>query len=280
MKNLFPDDEHSRQVGNSFARLYNIIRSLRGPNGCPWDKEQTPLSLRKSLLEESYEAVEAITNHDGEHIKEELGDVILVVLLIMYIEEQEKSSTVDSMLQGLENKLIRRHPHVFADALARNSQEVMEQWQQIKSTEKKGSPSPFSVPKHLPSMEQAYELQRQAAKRGFDWENHTDVIAKVREEIMEVEDALQTEENFDQQEHLEEEIGDLLFVIINLSRKLKIHPAHALTRTNSKFCRRFSYIEEQMEKTGLEMNESNLAKMEEFWNKSKTATLNKPRTAD
>ena len=136
MKNaLFADDEHSQQVGKTFSHLYNIIRSLRGPNGCPWDKEQTANSLRNSLLEESHEAVEAINTHDTEHIKEELGDLLLVIMLITYIEEQENLFTVDEMMKELVAKLIRRHPHVFADGVAKNTEEVLEQWKKIKTVD-------------------------------------------------------------------------------------------------------------------------------------------------
>ena len=272
MKNLFPDDEKSIKVGKSFAHLYNIIRSLRGPNGCPWDKEQTAKSLRNALLEEAYEAVEAITSNDAEHSKEELGDILLILMLISYIEEQEQAFSVDDMIDGLSKKLVRRHPHVFADAIAETSAKVVSQWEKIKSSEEGKKRPTLFVSKHLSSMDQSYKLQVKAAEKGFDWQHPSEVIAKVREELLEVEEVLQKmhkDSDEQQKEYLEEELGDLLFAVINLSRTLGIHPVHALVQANSKFVKRFSYVEEEMKKNNQEMNGGNLERMEKFWQKSK-----------
>ncbi len=282
MKNLHKDDEKSRSTGESFSHLYNIIRSLRGPNGCPWDIEQTALTLRNALLEESHEAVEAINSGDPSHIREELGDVLLVTMLISYIEEQDDKFSVQDLIHKLGDKLIRRHPHVFGEVEIDNAEDVLIQWDKIKAVnEGRGESNSVldSVPKHLPVTDRAYKLQKKAAKNGFDWRDYRGVIEKIREELDEVEDVIiRVEEsglelggNLDEQfsENLEAEIGDLIFSCINLSRKTGIHPNDALSRTNSKFYRRFSYVEEQMESQGLEMSEKHLDEMERFWLEAK-----------
>ncbi len=277
MKNLFPTDSKSQQTGKSFAYVYNIIRTLRGPHGCPWDKEQSPDSLRSAILEEVYELIEAINNNDHENMNEESGDVLLIILLIMYIEEQEGSSSVDNMLQNLAAKLIHRHPHVFSDIVLKNSTEVIAQWKRIKVHEEGRQSPPLHVQKHLPIMERAYELQKEASKKGFDWKEYTEVTEKIHEELQEVEDVLSVihrkqpddPDLNDLVKNLEEEIGDLLFAVINLSRKVTIHPVHALMRTSHKFLKRFSYVAREMEKNQLEMHEDNIAEMEKFWQQSK-----------
>ena len=284
MKNLFPADEQSQEIGESFAYFYNIIRSLRGPNGCPWDQEQTAKSLRHALLEEAYESVEAINQADAGHIKEELGDVLLIIMLIAHIEEQEQSSSVNAVIQGISAKLIRRHPHVFGDEVAKTSDEVRIQWEAIKTVkEGRQSFTLSSVPKYLPSIEQSYQLQLKAAEKGFDWQNHADVIAKIHEELQEFEVVLQSiqeegsalhSRSEQQAENLEEELGDLLFSVINLGRKAGISPTQALTRTNSKFLQRFSFIERKMEKAGLTMHRDQVKQMEEFWIESKKMLSN------
>jgi tetrapyrrole methylase family protein/MazG family protein len=281
MKNLVQDDDKSRQVAVSFSRLYNIIRSLRGPNGCPWDKEQTALSLRNALLEETNEAIEAINSNDGAHIAEELGDILLVLMLISYIEEQEEVFSVNNVLSLLNEKLIRRHPHVFGEAEIDSSDDVLIQWDKIKAeTEGRGTSRSAldSVPKHLHHTDRAFKLQKKASKEGFDWRDYRGVIDKIREELDEVEDVItQIEESGesipqlseDRHRALEHEIGDLLFSSINLSRKVGIHPNDALSRTNTKFYQRFSYVEEQMKESGLEMIQENLDQMERFWLEAK-----------
>lgn len=279
MKNLVPEDEKSLDTGRSFSHVYNIIRSLRGPNGCPWDKEQTALTLRNALVEEAYESIEAINNQDREHMREELGDVLLVTLLISYIEEQSGAFSVQDVISGLSEKLIRRHPHVFGEENLQSSEEVLIQWDKIKAlNEGRGVPSSIldSVPKHLPNMDRSFKLQKKAAKYGFDWQDHRGVLEKIREELDEVEDVLTRLEEHDEnsdaaslQQELEYELGDVLFAVINLARKTGVHPNEALSRTNSKFYRRFSYIEEKMLEVGLEMKPQNLDQMERFWIEAK-----------
>jgi tetrapyrrole methylase family protein/MazG family protein len=281
VKNLYPDDELSRKVSEDFSFLYNIIRSLRGPNGCPWDREQTPLSLRNALLEEANEAVEAINHSDHEHIQEVLGDVLLVLMLIAYIEEQEEKFSVHEMIAQLSEKLIRRHPHVFGEGSLQSSQEVLIQWDRIKAVNEgrgKADSALDTVPKHLHHTDRAYKLQKKASKEGFDWQDYRGVIEKIREELDEVEDViLQIEESGEDIENisderrqaLEQEIGDLMFSSINLSRKTGIHPNDALSRTNSKFYSRFTYVEEQMKAHGMEMSAEHLDQMERFWLEAK-----------
>ncbi len=285
MQNIFPPDRHSKSAADSFERLYNIIRTLRGPNGCPWDKEQTPLTLKNALIEEAYETVEAINEKDSKHIMEELGDVLLVLMLTGYIEEQDNAFSVSDLVNSLSEKLIRRHPHVFGDSKVNSTEEVLIQWDQIKAiNETRGVPSSTldTVPKYLPSMDRAFKLQKKAAKSGFDWQDYHDVIKKIREELDEVEDVLtQIEEDGtgmntvvgDKKREIESELGDLLFASINLVRKTGIHPNEALSRTNSKFYSRFSYVEKMMKENNMEMTSSNLDEMERLWLKAKKSEV-------
>ena len=258
----------NKSTKESFSELYDVIKKLRAPGGCPWDREQTPESMCGDFLEEVYEAIDAIKEKDDAHLMEELGDVYLVVTMIAYMKEQEGLFSIREVLDGISEKLIRRHPHVFGDSDASDSEEVLKQWQQIKVEVEGRKPKTSlldKVSKGLPPLERSYQLQRKAAKAGFDWPEVQGVWDKVHEEIDEVREV--SPENRD---HLREEIGDLLFSVVNISRYMGIDPADALHECNSKFSSRFSYVEEKMKQNGLEMSEKTFKEMDQFWDESKS----------
>ena len=257
----------------AFGRLYEIIGKLRAPDGCPWDREQTPETMRSDLVEECFEAVDAINQNDAMHVKEELGDVILNASMISYMYEQAGGFSLASVLNDVSDKIVRRHPHVFPESCgkeyaleggAKTSEEVLTQWEKIKSQAegRSGNSILDSVSKGMPQLMQAYKIQKKAAKFGFDWDNVEDVYAKVSEEIEEVKQS-------QNQEQLEEEIGDLLFAVVNLARKNKVDPTMAMERANEKFRKRFAYIERKMSEVGLALEKENFQKMDDFWNESK-----------
>ena len=252
----------------SFQNLYDVIRKLRSPEGCPWDREQTPETMTGDLLEEVYETIEAIKEKDDPHLMEELGDVFLIATMISYMKQQENSFSISDVLDGITEKLIRRHPHVFSDSDASNSTEVLEQWEKIKVEVEGRKPKKSildKVSKGLPPLERAYKIQKKAAKVGFDWPDEQGVWEKVHEEIDEVKNV-----SPDDPGHLKEEIGDLLFSVVNISRYLGVDPADALHDCNRKFSSRFSFVEEKMKEENLEMNQRNFEKMDQLWEESKS----------
>lgn len=283
----------------AFNRLYNVVKILRCPEGCPWDKEQTPLSMRRDLIEETFEAVDAITQEDSFHAKEELGDVMLNATMISYMYEQKGDFSVAEVLNELAEKLIRRHPHVFlesegsvcANTPVKNGEQVLNQWDRIKENleGRKTECILDEVPQGFPPLLKAYKMQKKAAKKGFDWDNVEDVKAKITEELEEVEEARlkvnellknqdahvfemkSSKEADEAQKELEGEIGDLLFAVVNYARHLGVDPETALNATNTKFHKRFSYVQKKMEENEIPMIQENLSKMDEFWNEAKTS---------
>lgn len=258
----------------AFNRLHETIRRLRAPGGCPWDREQTPETLRETLIEEAYETVEAITEGDTDHVCEELGDVFLNAVMLSYMYEQLDSFTVTDVLETVSDKLIRRHPHVFGETdgyagpgsgnETDTPEKVLNQWDEIKQKVegRKGSSALDGVSMGLPSLERAKKLQKRASKCGFDWEHSDDVWPKVDEELAELREAA-TGGN---PERIEEELGDVLFSLVNIARHLKVDPGVALTRTNAKFVKRFTHVESSMKEAGLPMDKDHLADMDRFWN--------------
>ena len=283
----------------AFNRLYNVVKILRCPEGCPWDKEQTPLSMRCDLIEETFEAIDAITQEDPFHAKEELGDVMLNATMISYMYEQKGDFSVAEVLNELAKKLIRRHPHVFpesegsvcANTPVKNGEQVLNQWDRIKENVegRKTECILDEVPQGFPPLLKAYKMQKKAAKKGFDWDNVEDVKAKITEELEEVEEARlkvnellknqdahvfemkSSKEADEAQKELEGEIGDLLFAVVNYARHLGVDPETALNATNTKFHKRFSYVQKKMEENEIPMIQENLSKMDEFWNEAKTS---------
>ncbi len=261
----------------AFARLYGIIARLRGPGGCPWDMEQTPLTLRETLIEESYETVEAITEGDAEHVKEELGDVFLNAVMLSYMYEQGGSFAVRDSLEEVSDKLVRRHPHVFGETegfagpgtagRSDTAEKVLAQWDLIKRgvEGRKADSILDEVSRGMPALERAHKLQKKAAKSGFDWATLDDVWPKVDEELAELREAVAGRE----MGRIEDELGDLLFAVVNVARHLKVDPGVALTRTNAKFTKRFRHVEGSMKKAGIPMDKAHLAEMDRFWDEAK-----------
>ena len=254
----------------AFARLFQIIQRLRSPDGCAWDRAQTPATLRGSLVEEVWECVSAIDAGDHDNLSEELGDLYLLVTMIAWMKEQEGAFSVSSTLTRISDKLVRRHPHVFGDARTDSVDEIISRWDQIKSTEKGRTERPESALDHvsrsLPPLEKSFALQKKAAKVGFDWPDQEPVWDKIAEEMAELRAA--TAEG--SQEDIEEELGDLLFSIVNLSRFLKADPSVALNETNAKFERRFREVERRLSAQGVSTRDAGLARMDELWNQLKS----------
>ena len=259
--------EETRAQAAAFTRLCEAIARLRGPGGCPWDLEQSPASLRGDLIEETYECIEAIDEKDPAHTAEELGDLFLLVTMLSYMHQQEGAFSVAGVLNGVSDKIIRRHPHVFGDVKVKDSAEVLKNWAQIKVEQEGRKPKDSlldEVSRGLPPLDRAWKLQKKAAKAGFDWPDLAGVFDKIREELTEAEEAIRGGG-----EGIEEELGDLLFSAVNLCRYVKVEPSVALQKTNAKFTRRFRHVEKRMRETGADMNRENLGLMDGFWEEAK-----------
>jgi len=250
---------------NKFAELKAIVKRLRSPGGCPWDMEQTSASLLPHLLEEVYEVIESVDQGGGPALKEELGDILLHVVFQAEIAEAEGEFSIDDCLNSINEKLIRRHPHVFGEAVAHKAFEAKQNWEAAKHKEKGRQSRLDGVPLNLPALIRAQRLQQKASYAGFDWEKVEQVWDKVHEEIQELKEA-QKEEN---REHLEEEIGDVLFSVVNLARFLDISAENSLRRTSNKFTRRFKLVEKELKNRGKSVEDSNLEEMDTIWNQVK-----------
>lgn len=284
-------EQKEREAAEAFAALYRIVARLRAPDGCPWDREQTPLSLRETMVEETYEAVEAVTEGDPAHVREELGDVLLNAVMAAYMYEEQGEFRVADTLTELAAKLVRRHPHVFGGegypgpqdaARAATADAVLSQWDAIKrdveGRKTKGVLDGISAA--LPPLTRAQKIQKKAAKAGFDFPSMQEVWDKVAEEEQELRanlDPLSAAENPSAapagKDRIEEEIGDLLFSVVNLSRRLGVNAGVALARTNEKFLRRFSYVEKALAEKGLTPGAAVLPDMDALWNEAKRKGL-------
>ncbi|GAX88658.1 nucleoside triphosphate pyrophosphohydrolase [Effusibacillus lacus] len=260
-----PSSTEDRVTHRQFSKLVEIVEILRSPEGCPWDREQTHASIRKNVIEEAYEVAEAIDLDDPDALSEELGDLLLQVVLHSQIASEEGVFTIYDAIQSINDKLIRRHPHVFGDRSAEDADAAMGNWEEIKRREKetKGIPQEESfldaVKNNMPAMDVSYKLQKKAAEVGFEWPDVEGVLKKLKEEI---EELRVTEDKT-------EELGDVLFVLVNLARYLKVDPEEALSRTNVKFRRRFAYIEKKLSEQGKSFSDSSLEEMDAWWNESK-----------
>lgn len=265
-----PPVQEEQILLKNFSKLREIIAELRSPTGCPWDREQTHESLKKYLIEETYEVIDAINSGDIDHLIEELGDVLLQVMLHAQIGEDDGYFSIDDIIEGLSAKMIRRHPHVFGTGQAENAEEVVRNWQEIKQLEKGGTtPSSLleGVSKSLPNLLRAFELQKKAAKVGFDWQEITPALEKVKEELEEFVSELDgTEEGM---ERAKGEFGDLIFAFVNVARFLKIHPEEALFETNEKFSRRFQFVEKRVKESGRTFEEHTLEQLDQYWDEAK-----------
>lgn len=251
----------------TFEQLVAIMRKLRAPGGCPWDAEQTHESLTRYLLEETYEVIEAIDEKSPQHLKEELGDLLLQPVFHAAIAEASGDFNIDDIINTLCDKLIRRHPHVFGDLEIKDSNAQVENWEQIKKLEKGDErPSALSgVPADLPALMKAHKISEKASRVGFDWEHADQVFAKVMEELHEFEEAWAG----GNPARMEEEMGDLLFAIANLGRFLKLNPEEALRKTINRFQKRFSFVETELLRQGVPMQSATLAEMDLLWEKAK-----------
>ena len=261
------------EKGRQIERLRAIMHRLRAPGGCPWDAEQTHESLVSNLLEEAYEVVAAIRSNDEENLKEELGDLLLQVVFHSEIASDEQRFDLDDVARGICEKLVRRHPHVYSDASLGDSEGVLKQWEEIKRAEKGTEDQPYlyGVGKGLPATLRAYKLQKKASKVGFDWSEVSGIVGKIEEELAEVKEELARVENGeDARKELEQEIGDLLFVTVNLARKLKIDPELALEGTNVKFEKRFDYLEQILKGREISLEQATLEEMNTLWEQAKT----------
>lgn len=255
-----------------FGDFLDIISTLRSPEGCPWDREQTPTSLRGHLIEESYETLEAIEEADPAHVREELGDVLLLVAMITRMYTESGDFHMGEVLEEINAKLIRRHPHVFGGEKVKDAEDVLKNWERIKVDIEGRNPSEGSVldgvPGSLPPLERAFKIQKKAAKSGFDWPDTEGPRSKILEELEEIRKAVETGNRQD----LEDEIGDLLFSVVNYARHLDVDPSLALARTNRKFDRRFRHVESGMNRDGLTMAPENLELMDRYWESAKAET--------
>jgi MazG family protein len=257
-------------AGEAFQRLVDIMQRLRAPDGCPWDREQTIQSLRGFVLEETYEVLDAIDNGDHETLRGEIGDLLFEGVFLAQIESDEGRFTVADSLQDIAEKLIRRHPHVFAAAEGVDTAgKVVEQWEQIKAREQTDAGRKRAllsgVPQSMPALLRAHEIGTRVAAVGFDWPRTADVVDKIEEEVAELREAVAHESPA----RAEEEMGDLLFSIANLARKLGIEPESALRKANDKFTKRFSAVEATFEQRGSSVHEATLEEMEEVWGEVK-----------
>jgi len=275
-------------IGNKFTEFVDIVKRLR--KECPWDKEQTNDSIKSATIEEAYEVVEAIDHKNFNELKKELGDLLLHVIFHTTIAEESNHFRLDDVIDSIQEKLIRRHPHVFGDIAnagqvveVTGADHVKKNWETIKLKEGRNSVVD-GVPKNLPALQRAHRLQDKASKVGFDWEKKEDVWKKVIEEIEEMHEIekvksqracpeldsgskIKNEEEL--QNQLENEIGDVFFALVNYSRFLRVNPEYALRKTNEKFIKRFNYVEKKIAESGKKLTESNLKEMDEFWEESK-----------
>jgi MazG family protein len=267
-----PDDRGLPQssAGQEFQKLVDIMARLRGPGGCPWDREQTLESLRGFVLEETYEVLDAIDRGDHNDLRGEIGDLLFEGVFLAQIESDEDRFTVADSLRHISDKLIRRHPHIFGDAAGIDTPaRVVEQWEQIKAREQEGEGQPASllagVPKAMPALARANEIGTRVAAVGFDWARTDDVIAKIEEEVAELREASTGETR----ERAEEEMGDLLFSIANLARKMGIDPESALRKANEKFSGRFAALEAAFAERRQSIHDATLEEMEAVWQQVK-----------
>ena len=242
------------------------MAALRSENGCPWDKEQTRDSLKPFLVEEAYEVLEALDEDNPENLKEELGDLLFQIIFHSQIAKERGEFTMDDVIKKISEKMISRHPHVFGSERFETSQEVLKQWDERKKEEGKLRESLLEgVPKELPSLLRAHRLQSRAAKVGFDWKRVEDVFGKLDEEIEEFRTALKNRE----QSEIEEELGDIFFVLVNISRFVRVNPEDALRKTISKFISRFRYIEMKAAEAGRGLSDMTLEEMDALWDEAK-----------
>ena len=243
------------------------MEKLRSPGGCPWDRKQTHRSLLPYLIEETYEVVDAVEKGDDRELREELGDLLLQVVFHSQIAKERGAFTIDDVVDSIAKKLIHRHPHVFGEREdIKTAEDVNREWEKLKEKEGKVKESILDgVPRSMPALERAYKLQKKAAKVGFDWKDFEGIKEKLIEELSEIEEELKK----GNREKIEEEVGDLLFMAVNLARFLGVHPEVALRKANEKFEKRFRYMEKRAKEEGKDLREMSLDEMESLWQEAK-----------
>jgi tetrapyrrole methylase family protein/MazG family protein len=253
-------------MGKELDRFIEIVARLRGPDGCPWDKEQTSKSLLPCLLDESYEFFEAVDENNDAMMKEELGDLLLQVALHAQIAHDRKAFDIEDVARGISDKLVRRHPHVFGDAIVSGSGDVIKNWEAIKRTEKEDRKYLVDgIPQNLPALFWAEKVQRRVARVGFDWTDPAPVLDKVEEEFGEFREAIAAKNH----DEAEEELGDIMFALVNVARHYSISSEDALRGTIRKFTKRFRYIEDKYRQLGKDIHNSTLEEMDTYWEEAK-----------
>jgi MazG family protein len=265
--------------GDRFRDLVALVDRLRGPGGCPWDREQTFDTLKPMMLEEAYEVLEAMDSGDRQEFCSELGDLLFQVVFLSRVAEDEGSFQIDDVAQQIITKMIRRHPHVFGEVNASTADEVVQNWESIKRSEraeKQGNTAAVASPPSIlegiapmPALLTASKLTTKAARVGFDWPNIEEIFAKLHEEVDELKEALLQTSAVSDEGRIEQEVGDLLFVAVNIARFLRIDPETALRKTNRKFVSRFQHIEHRLREAGKDFSQSSLEEMERFWQEAK-----------
>lgn len=248
-----------------FADLVAIMTLLRGEDGCPWDRRQTKEDLKPFLIEETYEVLEALGRGDDQGLQEELGDLLFHIIFMARIAEEEGTFNINDVIHGVAEKMLRRHPHVFGDSEVSSHHEVEANWARLKAAEKPRGSLMEGLPLHLPALMRAYRLTQRASQVGFDWEHKDQVWQKLEEELKEFQEALCGGE----EEALREELGDILFTLVNLARFIGVDPEDALRRVTNKFAARFTYMEQRLREQGKNPHEVSLAEMDALWEESK-----------
>jgi MazG family protein len=262
------DPDRLADATELFGKLLELIRTLRSENGCPWDKKQSPQTVHPYILEEYHEVVHALSSGDHGEIVDEMGDLLFLVVFLSYILEQEGVGTVSRILAENITKMTRRHPHVFGDVVAEDAEAVIDNWRRIKSSEERISQRESlldGIPRSLPALNRAQKLAARAARVGFDWTAPEEVLPKIDEELGEFKEAVRA----GVPEAISEELGDLLFVLVNAARHLGIHSETVLNRTSDKFERRFRHIEKRLREEGKSLEEATLKEMDALWDEAK-----------
>jgi len=259
----------SGSAGEKFQTLVDLMARLRAPGGCPWDREQTFDTIKPFLLEETYEVMDAIDARDWPELTGELGDLLLQAVFFSQMAAEQNLFRIEDAVDAINQKLVRRHPHIFGDEIAKTGDDVRKIWAEVKAQEKQGKRSEGlldGVPRALPALVEAQQISSRAANTGFDWSSAEQVLDKLREELAEFDSARES----GSPDKMEDELGDLLFVLVNLARFVKVDPEQALRRTNTKFRRRFRHVEEKLAERGSSPADSNIAEMESLWQEAKS----------
>lgn len=255
----------ARKAGEEFEKLVLILDALRGEHGCPWDKEQDEESITNYFLEEVYEAVDALASKDSRTLAEELGDVLMEIVFLARIFKEKEAFTIFDVVEGINKKMVRRHPHVFGRKSSKTSSKVVKDWNRQKEVEKERRSVFEDMSEHAPALLAAFQIGKRGSQYGFDWKNAPEIIPKVKEEISELEQALMEKSR----EKAAGEIGDIFFSLANISRHLGFNPELALKQTNKKFIQRFHHMEETLRAKGKSLGQATLEEMDKIWEEAK-----------